>query len=358
MFSRLNNRMILALLLIIILLGLNIKKFYHFKEVVPVWSSYDQSYYDEDEEMGFLDKTKSFFAPDNILYRLTRIRVRAPITYLKREIPLLAYYTPEALREPVKTIYQPAEDNRVIKLKFDLRGEVRKEEIEERPEPEVVKKIMDYQPLVFIYHTHTSETYVDDPRIQDNNAHVLPGNIGYVARVGAELADLLSGKYNFRVVHTTDVHDVSYARSYLNSRQTVKNFLEKQEKVDLILDIHRDGVKKATRDTVTTVINGKKAARIMIVVTNGKFDFAHLELEDRHPEWERNLDFARRLTAKMNEFYPGLLQRLEIRDTIYNQDLHPHSLLLEIGDYRNTTEEALYSAHLLAKIIAALFAEG
>jgi len=219
MFSRLNNRMILALLLIIILLGLNIKKFYHFKEVVPVWSSYDQSYYDEDEEMGFLDKTKSFFAPDNILYRLTRIRVRAPITYLKREIPLLAYYTPEALREPVKTIYQPAEENRVIKLKFDLREEVRKEEIEERPEPEVVKKIMDYQPLVFIYHTHTSETYVDDPRIQDNNAHVLPGNIGYVARVGAELADLLSGKYNFRVVHTTNVHDVSYARSYLNSRQ-------------------------------------------------------------------------------------------------------------------------------------------
>lgn len=364
MFSgHLRYRIFIAIILILVLLGLNIKKFSGSKEVLPVWSSYDEEYYrGENEGEGLIFQARNYLAPDNILYRLTRIRIRAPITYLKREIPLLAYYTPEGLKKPAETIYTPASNgNKVIKLKFDLRREQVKPEGETRPERKAIKErkeiILDYQPLVFIYHTHTSETYIDDPRLQDNNGHVLSGNIGNVAKVGAELARVLSKKYNFRVIHTTRVHDKSYARSYLNSRQTVKEFIEKNPKVDLLLDIHRDGIKRISRDEITTVVNGQRAAKIMIVVTNGKFDFAHFNLVGYHSEWERNLEFARKLAAKMEEFYPGLLHRVEIRDTTYNQDLHPHSLLLEIGDYRNTTQEAIQSVHLLAEVIAAIFAK-
>lgn len=45
------------------------------------------------------------------------------------------------------------------------------------------------------------------------------------------------------------------------------------------VDIHRDGIKRASSDAVTTVINGQRVTKAMIVVTNGKFDFAYLNLQ-------------------------------------------------------------------------------
>ena len=95
----------------------------------------------------------------------------------------------------------------------------------------------------------------------------------------------------------------------------------------------------------------------MLVVTNGKFDFAHLNLESHHTQWQQNLTYAKRIAEKMKEMYPGLLQRIEMRDTTYNQDLHPRSLLVEIGDYHNTTHEAVRSARLLADVIASVVLE-
>lgn len=92
----------------------------------------------------------------------------------------------------------------------------------------------------------------------------------------------------------------------------------------------------------------------MIVVTNGKFDFARLNLKEHHQNWKKNLEFAQKMSGKIEEMYPGLLKRLEIRDTTYNQDLHPRALLLEIGDYNNTTTEAINSVRLLADVISSL----
>lgn len=351
---------------LVALIGLNIIKYRSSdKEVLPVWSSYDQEYYNEETRLGLWDGVKKTFSPENLLYQATKIRVRAPITYLKQEIPLLAYYTPEDLKEPTQTIYNPGNSkNNIIQLKFDLS----KENIQDKNP--IIKETEDYPadnnieirknnnaPLVVIYHTHTSETYIDDPRPQDNNGHVMPGQIGNVGKVGMELASVLSEKYGFRVVHTTRVHDQSYSRSYYNSRQTVKDYLNQYSDIDLILDIHRDGIKKASSDAVTTVINGQRVAKVMIVVTNGKFDFAHLDLEDHHQEWQRNLTLADKLADKIKQMYPGILNRIEIRDTTYNQDLHPHALLLEIGDYRNTTTEAIRSAGLIANVIASLYRE-
>ncbi|MFW5991748.1 MAG: stage II sporulation protein P [Halanaerobiaceae bacterium] len=210
------------------------------------------------------------------------------------------------------------------------------------------------RPVVALYHSHTSETYIDDPRDQDANGRVFPGNLGQVVRVGQELATILSRKYDFKVIHSTEIHDESYVRSYYNSRKTVKNLLKNEPQLEILFDLHRDGVKSQGREAYTTTFKGKNIARVMIVVTNGKFDFAHLDLEEHHLQWQQNLNFARTLAAKMEEMYPGLLKRVEIRDTTYNQDLHPQALLLEIGDYQNTTSEALRSAGMVADVIAAV----
>ncbi|QTL97951.1 hypothetical protein GM661_08145 [Iocasia frigidifontis] len=358
---------VIMVVIMLLLIFLNLLKYHMMSDVVvPVWSSHDVEYYDrEKDNRSLITRVKDYLSPEQLLYRLTRIRVRAPITYLKREIPLLAYYTPEELKTPRQVVYNPGDNNKIVKLKFDLRqGEEissqqdNSQSIDDLRGMEPDNKIRDDQkrPLIAIYHTHTSETYIDDPRKQDNNGHVFPGEIGNVARVGSELATLLAERYNFRVIHTTKVHDERYSMSYYNSRKTVKELLDNNPEIDLLLDIHRDGIKHLpSRETITTVVNDQRVAKVMIVVTNGKFDFAHLDLKDHHQEWEKNLNYARRFANKIEEMYPGLLSRLEIRDTTYNQDLHPRALLLEIGDYRNTTQEAIRSAELLAGVIVEMF---
>lgn len=350
---------------------LNIKKYREMSDVVvPVWSSHDEEYYNPDDNKTLVEKVKENIDPARLIYSLTNVRLKVPITYLKREIPLLAYYTPEELKTPTSTIYEPGSTkNKIIQLKFNLNEQINEitdngERNNTNNEPDkgnqsVDRRMDQQQPLVAIYHTHTSETYVDDPRIQDNNGHVMPGKIGNVAKVGMEMARVLSDRYNFKVIHTTRVHDETYSRSYFNSRQTIKKLVSENKNISLVFDIHRDGGKKnPVRDLITTVINEQRVAKVMIVVTSNRVSLDNGNLTEK--EWQENMKMANLLAKKMNEMYPGLLMRIEKRDTTYNrynQDLHPHSLILEIGDYRNTTGEAIKAARYMAEVIASLKGE-
>jgi len=359
-----------------ILIFLNINKYREMNDVViPVWSSYDEEYYNQ-QNNSFIDKLQTTFSPERLIYGITRVRLQAPITYLKREIPLLAYYTPEELKEPTETIYRPENNpNSIIRLKFNIQDEKDKsslaenskdtinnnqqqEEIIDLPEKRVIRP--QNRPTIAIYHTHTSETYMDDPRNQDSNGHVLPGNIGNIGKVGMELARILSGKYGFRVIHTTKVHDESYARSYYNSRNTLKELLNSNREVDLVLDLHRDGIKtNVSREAITTIINNQRTANVMIVIGNGKYNYGDQKNQSQSSSsWNDNLHLANSMSTLMDQMYPGLLRRVEVRDTTsnrYNQDLHPQSLLLEIGDYRNTTQEAIGAVRYVADVIGAMY---
>ena len=379
-----SSKIFIVIIIILILISLNAEKYIlrNFRSV-PVWTNYENDYYenpvtDNNSLKGKINKIKNIFKIDNIIFYLTGIKAKVPITYLKKEIPMLANYNPGVINKEENILYKSQNESsenkmNIIKLKFDLRAELDNEDrnnyINENKDNENNERINENKrneenfiannkKLIAIYHTHTSETYIDDSRPQDMNGHVKAGNIGKVAQVGRELARVLSSKYHFKVIHTTKVHDQQYSLSYLNSRKTVKELLKTNNNFDLILDIHRNGIEDARREDVLTTINGKRAAKIMMVVTNGKFDFAHLDLKDHHTEWEQNLSFARKLENEIKSKYPNLLQSdIEIRDSTYNQDLHPRAILVEIGDYRNTTTEAMYSARLLAGIIAKVLNE-
>ncbi|MEJ6951124.1 stage II sporulation protein P [Natronospora cellulosivora (SeqCode)] len=372
--SRKVYRGIIIILIIAILLFLNIQKYSgQNEELLSVWSSYDYNYYNQRIESGLLDRFREVFHPERLIYGVSKIRIRAPITYLKSEIPLLAYYTPEELQAESETIYTP---ENLIQLQFDiidedgdgkqinLRDDDEKITETKEIEESIEKQERDYistakQPVIAIYHSHTAETYIDDPRIQDANGRVLPGNIGNVGKVGMELSRILSEEYGFKVIHTTKVHDEVYSRSYYNSRNTVKELLEKHSQIDLILDIHRDSIRNYIEGTYTTNINDERVARIMIIVTNEAFSFDQFDdVAFERSNWQQNLNLANSMADQMEFMYPGLLQRITVRDTTanrYNQDLHPHSLLLEIGDYNNTTQEAIRSARYLAEVIANMF---
>ncbi len=365
---------IFIVIIVSVLVFLNINKYREMNDVViPVWSSYDEEYYNN-QNNSFLDKLQNTFSPDRIIYGITKVRLQAPITYLKREIPLLAYYTPEELKEPTETIYRPGNNpNSIIRLKFNIQDEgdnsfIAKNGRENINNNQAQKEIIDLpeertirpqdSPVIAIYHTHTSETYMDDPRNQDSNGHVLPGNIGNIGKVGMELARILSEKYGFRVIHTTKVHDESYNRSYYNSRNTLKNLLNDNKDVDLVLDLHRDGIRaNVSREAITTVINNQRIANVMIVMGNGKYNYGNQTAQNQS-SWDNNLHLANSMSTLMDQMYPGLLRRVEVRDTTsnrYNQDLHPQSLLLEIGDYRNTTQEAMDAVRYVADVIGAMY---
>ena len=66
-----------------------------------------------------------------------------------------------------------------------------------------------------------------------------------------------------------------------------------------------------------------------------------------HPNWKRNEAFASVLARAMDEVHPGLFNRVTaVHDRRYNQDLHPHMLLLEVGNYLDLEEHAIAAATL------------
>jgi|GEM_PF-4012664 len=201
-------------------------------------------------------------------------------------------------------------------------------------EPDITEK-MD----VAIFHTHTSETYHDDVRPVDSTFHVLPPgeNRGQVVEVGAFLAQALEEK-GINVIHDRDIYDQVYSMSYIRAREGLKELLNEHKNLNLILDIHRDGLTNLGMDVVQTDVNGNPAARVMFVISK--------------EAGQENLRVARELAEIMERKYPGLFRRFELREgRIFNQDLNPGLILVEIGGVRNSLSEALYTAELLSEVI-------
>ena len=99
---------------------------------------------------------------------------------------------------------------------------------------------------IIIYHTHTCESYTPT----ENSQYTATGNFRTtdlnfsVARVGTELTNYLAGK-GYSVIHDTTYHDYpAYTGSYARSLSTVENLLGTYKNVDMVLDIHRDALRK------------------------------------------------------------------------------------------------------------------
>lgn len=276
---------------------------------------------------------------EGLFERLREIREREILSWTggynllpgKREeivLPLVSFKGLEEIyltRSPLSTI-----DGR------ETREEIHREE-----------RIASLSPTLLLLHSHTAETYYDDPN-DIGTGHVSPGEKGLITQVGSKLAETLSITYGVHVHHEKRVHDHQYSLSYRESRKTVDHLLSKYPETGMVIDIHRDALGLSAPHEITTTIDGQRAARVLIVVTSDELGFSH-------PRWRENLQFAHLLGDRIEEMYPGLLRRIEVRENrLYNQDLHPRSILLEIGDYRNSTLEALETARLLASVIYSL----
>lgn len=196
---------------------------------------------------------------------------------------------------------------------------------------------------VVLYNTHNAETYVPD----QGKARI-DGKRGLVNQVGQELAAALN-KRGLAAQHINTIHDwPEYSKSYTCSRETVKKVLAGNKNLRALFDIHRDSI-PGMQTADSQVINGKPCARILIIVgTNERKD---------HPNWKKNLAFARALEAKAKKMYPGLIKGLRTKAGTYNQEFDDHALLLEFGNEYNSLAEAEYAADLFADVLVEVLKE-
>lgn len=204
------------------------------------------------------------------------------------------------------------------------------------------------QPQVLIYHTHATEAFERyDTDVYDtrNNWRSTDNNMNMVA-VGNALKKSLeeNGVY---VLHDVTQHDYpSYNGAYERSAETIAAYLEKYPNIQVLLDVHRDAIdRNGTLVRPVTMINGKKAAQLMII---SPCDDGTMNI----PEWRENLRFAASIQSQTETDFPGLMRPIFFCYRKYNLDKSPLSLLLEFGSHGNTLEECKYTASLVGKSIA------
>lgn len=202
------------------------------------------------------------------------------------------------------------------------------------------------EPQVLIMHTHATESYeaynaaVYDTR---NSWRTTDNNENMVA-VGDALADALTAA-GIGVVHDTQQFDYpSYNGSYDRAAEVIRQYQARYPDLQLILDVHRDGIQRDASTIVkpVTEIDGEAAAQIMILCGS----------DSSIPDWGENLRTAAAVTNLLETRYPSLMRPIFFSTGRYNMDLSGHLLLLEFGSQANTLEEALTSARLTGAALA------
>lgn len=196
---------------------------------------------------------------------------------------------------------------------------------------------------VLIYHTHTSESYINS---EDNKNYRTEDNTANVVRVGEALKTELN-QYGIFVRQDTTGHDYpSYNGAYKSSLKSVENIL-KNENYDIIIDIHRDALASNSGYRPTAEINGETVAKLMFVVGTNAAGL-------KHDDWIENLKFAIAFQQRANELFPGLFRDLHLSTSRYNQHTSNKTLILEVGATGNTIEEACLAMKYFAKVLNAM----
>lgn len=187
---------------------------------------------------------------------------------------------------------------------------------------------------IAIYHTHSDESYVPS----DGSESIL-GN-GGIYKVGDSFSTALQSK-GLQVVHSMNKHDPHDDMSYERSRRTVTDLLQQQPAA--IFDVHRDALPP---EAYATNISNEKVTKVQLVV--GKYGPTGKQIED----------YALQLKAAADQQHPGLIKGIFFaKGGDYNQDLHPRSMLLEVGSHTNSREDAQRGVALFADIIPGIIGQ-
>ncbi len=212
------------------------------------------------------------------------------------------------------------------------------------------------KPSVLIFHTHTTETYqiLDRGFYETNFATRTKDSGKNMLRVGKEICREIE-KAGYKVIHDTEIHDLSYNGAYAHSRKKVEEYLKKYPSIQIVLDIHRDAIQQSDGSKIkpTATIQGKKAAQIMII-SGCQEEGNPIE---NFPDWRYNLTFAVHLQNQLEKMFAGITRPLYFCPRKYNMNVSHCSLLVEVGSDANTLEEAVYTGKCLGVALSEIMKE-
>jgi len=207
-------------------------------------------------------------------------------------------------------------------------------------------------PQVLIFHAHSMEMFVDS-----NPNDPMTGVFG----VGRYLAEILANDHGIEVMHYMGRFDVVNGQphrpgSYERLEPVIRQILEDNPSIQMVIDLHRDGVPEHLPPFVTYV-DGQRTAQIMFV--NGlSRRYRNGEILPvpwlPNPYQQENLALSLNLQLAANQLYPNLTRRIYLLEFRYSLHMSPLSILLEVGAQNNTLQEALNAMHPTANVIAAV----
>ncbi|MBR5288583.1 MAG: stage II sporulation protein P [Clostridia bacterium] len=207
-------------------------------------------------------------------------------------------------------------------------------------------------PTVLIYHTHTWEAYemTQAARYTPTQTWRTMDDAHNMVRVGEELARLLK-EHGFSVTHDqTDFEPPNLSSAYTRSLDMLKAREEAGEAYDYILDVHRDAYSGDWNgDNCVTGKDGVRRAYVMMLV--GKGTGTTGAGFDERPDWPQNHALAKEITDAMNAIVPGISRDVKTKTGRFNQHVSTGALLIEVGNNKNTLEEALAACPVIAQAL-------
>lgn len=207
--------------------------------------------------------------------------------------------------------------------------------------------------VVYVYHTHSRESFL--PYLKNTNkpedAYHPQANITLVGKMlerALERRGIGTKADSIDIVQELDTKGLEYDSSYLMSRDRVRAAQKANKDLDIFLDIHRDSLRKSS---TTIEKNGEKYARLLFVVGTG------------HEDFEKNLSFTEGLHQQIAAQHPGLSKGIMTKDSgqgdgVYNQDIAPNSVIVEVGGVDNTAEELYRTVEVFADVLSDYYWHG
>lgn len=197
------------------------------------------------------------------------------------------------------------------------------------------------KPQILIYHTHSSESYVDGKEgVQADT----------VVGVGNYLTQMLEKK-GYNVYHDTTSYDLlpngdsNFNYSYSTAYKGIQKILKENPSIQVTIDLHRDSGSRRVCS-----INGKDTAQVMFfngLSRNKSGPIENLENENQ----QANLAFSLQSALLGRQMYPKFLLRNYLKNYRYNLHMKERSMLIEVGTVNNTVAEAYNAMEPLADIL-------
>ena len=192
-------------------------------------------------------------------------------------------------------------------------------------------------PIIYIYNTHQGEEY-DKAFNEAYNIAYTTWNASYI------LSDYLNKENIPSIVENNSIkeyllnNNLKYNMSYNASRVYINQKLSEYNSIKYLIDLHRDSLSK---DKTTVLINDKNYAKIKFVVGLD------------NPSYINNLALARKLSDNLGPISGGIIEKKGKKvNGVYNQDISPNALLIEVGGVDNNIEEVSLSLKEFANVLS------